>query len=410
MHNNNSSNNNNNNNNKRRQYPSYARLYGWFLSLASVIVLTCLQLRAQLLLTRQITEQSPVTNNHVAGVDKLPSRLYDPLPRKRHLLLGTREAFRVASSSLHVPDDDSSLHVHHVRVQMHSISYAASCLQSLLSTAMIETQAEDENVVDYAMISILLDTTTSTTINNDDTNLKLLMQRLRQRYPDAQLFINRRRSNHKTTQEEDHSPSTTPRDTLAGASAEDTIQQEHEGHSQGSWGAGDACYWFQDDTQRNETPAWLEFNPRAVQAVSSQPSSFWLSSFFFLRNRRLENAENGHAHQDLLLYAYYYYNDAKQTLTIHNPFDTERMLYLTYKIGPDEALTRIILDGVPTVVIEPYREQLNSNERMSWETSPVGKVGPRQAMRVQWEALVSPWAEDDGTFRLLGVAFGVHSK
>lgn len=373
---------------QRRYSASSHRLYGWFLSLASVLILTGLQLRAQLLLTRQITEQSPLSA--VVPVSPLQQhQQHSTVSVQRHLILGTADAIKAFSSVV-----SSSSHASVQYVPMHSIPWAASCLQSLL------TSKDEEEQVEYGMISFLLDATTTTT-TDETTSYSLLCHRLRQRYPAAQIVVHRL-SMHNASRTNDKFFSTSPSDVPL--TMDPSIKQQL-----GTWGDGDACYWFQAG---KEIPVWMEFNARVVQPFVSR--TFWVPSF--LRTRRLGDSPNQHrkVHRS---HDYYYYNDAKRTLTVHNPFNTERMLYLTYKTGPEEALARIRLDGIPTVVIEPYRELYTNNDDMdmnaNWETSPVGKVGPKQTTRVQWDPLSSPLAGGGGgggTFRLMGVGFGAQKE
>jgi hypothetical protein len=372
----------------KRGYSHYAhhRLYGWFLSLASVMILTGLQLRTQLLLTRQITEETPAATAAVSFISASRNKhdlqtSYTKDKTRHYLILGTSETLPASTHHL-----SSFSH----KVNMHSLSFAASCLQSLLT---IHNKGHEE--LDYDIIEILLfDIRTAA----DESSLSLLLQRLRQRYPAAHISV-QQQSIHNTSEKkrEDQTIFKTLQTTTTTTSSYDDVQAAV---NYGSWGTGDACYWFHPTTN---PPLWMEFNPRAVQSlIASQQLSFYLPSF--LRKRRLDSSNDPSEDYEY----YYFYNDAKRTFAVHNPFDTERMLYLTYKVGPREALTRIRLDGVPAVVIEPYREH-NENDTRGWETSPVGKVAPRQSIRVQWDLLASPLdGDDNGVFRLMGVSFGAH--
>lgn len=300
-------------------------MYWLFLSLASAMVLTVLQLRAQLLLTRQIMEQ------------RIPQQPLQHRKQRRHLVLGLQEE----------EEEDSYLTTSAQFVYMHSISWAASCLQSLLM------QADNE----YDVISIQLSTT-----DTANHHLLQLLRRLRERYPTAQLRLDDPTKDNR----------------LLSAAFDGMMKPSNTTLQQGTWGAGDACYWFHKE---DAAPEWIQFNARAVHPVQS------LSLFRRLRNRQTHASHNNN---------YYYYND--NAITVHNPFDTARMLYLTYRTGQDEALTRIRVDGIPTVLIDPYREEDSSG----WEMSPVGKLAPKEVTRVQWDS--QPLY--GGTFRLVGVSFG----
>jgi hypothetical protein len=370
-------------------YSAHYRLYGWFLSLASVMILTGLQLRTQLLLTRQITEETPATTAAVSFVTASANKhqlqsFYSKEKRRHRLILGTSETFLASSNNL-----SSSSH----NVNMHSLSYAASCLQSLLTS---NNRGDEE--VGYDSIEILLPDTTIAA--DDESSLSLLLQRLRQRYPAAEISVHQQSiHNSSESKREDQKVLETSRTTTTTASLYDESQATVK--NSGSWGLGDACYWFHPTTN---PPLWMKFNPRAVRSlIASHQVSSYLPSF--LRKRRLDISNDSLEGDE-----YYYYDDAKQSLTVHNPFDTERMLHLTYKVGPHEALARIRLDGTPALIIEPYRES-DDSDLISWETSPVGKVLPRQSIRVQWDLISSPLDGDDkGAFRVLGVSFGAQSS
>ncbi|GAX14778.1 hypothetical protein FisN_25Lh027 [Fistulifera solaris] len=378
----------------KRGYSYYAhlRLYGWFLSLASVMILTGLQLRTQLLLTRQITEETPVTTTVASFVSASRNKhqsqsLYAKENRRHRLILGTSETLLRSANHF-----SSSSH----NVNMHSLSFAASCLQSLLTT-----NNGGDKEWDYDTIEILLPDTTIAA--DDESSLSLLLQRLRQRYPAAEISVHQGSiHNSSESKREGHKVFETLRTTKTTTTTTSSYEDSQAAVDSGkSWGIGDACYWFHPTTN---PPLWMEFNPRAVQSlISSLQFSSYLPSF--LRKRRLDISNELLADDE-----YYYYDDTRHTLTVHNPFDTERMLYLTYKVGPQEALTRIRLDGIPALVIEPYRES-DDSDVISWEMSPVGKVAPRQSIRVQWNVLSSPLDGDDkSVFRILGVSFGAQSS
>ena len=105
----------------------------------------------------------------------------------------------------------------------------------------------------------------------------------------------------------------------------------------GSWGSGDDCHlWY--DTGRYDlqtvggAPVNIAFTKPSstIHEQSGQPASL-------LHKHALEFASTG-------------------TLKIYNPFSTERIIYLTYLTDDDNSYprTRISINNVPSVIIEPF--------------------------------------------------------
>ena len=94
-------------------------------------------------------------------------------------------------------------------------------------------------------------------------------------------------------------------------------------------------------------------------------------------------------------------------ISVHNPFDHDRLLSLTYLTDADSMSypkTRVVVNGAPTVLLQPFHdfalEQSASSSRHVARTSGVGFVPPGTST-VQLEPLQSTKLP----FRLLGASF-----
>jgi hypothetical protein len=122
-----------------------------------------------------------------------------------------------------------------------------------------------------------------------------------------------------------------------------------------SWGTGDDCHlWFGSGD-------YLPSSGQPLDLPQINPSS----------NR------NGHKHA---LEFRKLHNDS---ISIHNPFPTDRMLFLTYMTDADSmdySTTRVFVNGIPTVQIQPFHD--NDNNISEYDilhvarTAGVGLVPP----------------------------------
>jgi hypothetical protein len=90
-------------------------------------------------------------------------------------------------------------------------------------------------------------------------------------------------------------------------------------------------------------------------------------------------------------------------VTVHNPFDTERMLYLTYMTASEDGdypRTRIKLNGLPTVQIDPFHDDERRTDQELARTTAVGKIPPRASTQVR----LDPLQRSARHFRLVGAS------
>lgn len=140
----------------------------------------------------------------------------------------------------------------------------------------------------------------------------------------------------------------------------------------GSWGSGDQCsMWYADGNYAQE----------------------------HRRTRQVDFAHEvgGHKHAMEIL-------RPGGSITVNNPFSTERMLSLTYMTATDEELgqpeyprVRVRLGGTPSVAIEPFHE--GSDQVHLARTSAVGLIPPGETL-VQ----LDPLQDSKNNFRLVGVS------
>lgn len=77
-------------------------------------------------------------------------------------------------------------------------------------------------------------------------------------------------------------------------------------------------------------------------------------------------------------------NEEGGTIKVQNPFTTDRMLFLTYMTSGDDFVdriypsTRVLLDGLPLLRIDPYHE--NADPRHLPRTSAVGLIPPGESI------------------------------
>lgn len=140
----------------------------------------------------------------------------------------------------------------------------------------------------------------------------------------------------------------------------------------GTWGAGDVCHlWYHTGQYHGAT---------------------------LVGARRVDFSHNLHtgSHKHAIEFRF-----RGGSLTVLNPFNDPRMLYLTYMTASDEEgsriypKTRIRLNGTPSVVIDPYHEGRES-EHLT-RTTAVGKVSPGETL-VQLDPLQASRLR----FRLVG--------
>jgi hypothetical protein len=90
-------------------------------------------------------------------------------------------------------------------------------------------------------------------------------------------------------------------------------------------------------------------------------------------------------------------------IRVVNPFHEDRMLYLTYMTAADEEdssvypQTRVRLNGVPSVVIDPYHE--GSEAEHVARTSAVGMIPPGESV-----LQLDPMETSQLNFRLVGAS------
>jgi hypothetical protein len=152
----------------------------------------------------------------------------------------------------------------------------------------------------------------------------------------------------------------------------------------GSWGSGDDCHiWYATGNYNLESTGQPVNLPLEVEEglLETGPHKHALE---FTRKAPIGAGGDG----------------TVNLLTIHNPFSTDRMLSLTYLTDADSMSypkTRIVLNGVPTVLLYPFHD--DSEMRHLARTSGVGYVPPGTST-VQLDPLQSTILP----FRLLGAS------
>lgn len=93
-------------------------------------------------------------------------------------------------------------------------------------------------------------------------------------------------------------------------------------------------------------------------------------------------------------------------ITVHNPFDHDRLLSLTYLTDSDSMSypkTRVVVNGAPTVLLQPFHDRAQHDEALSSRhvarTSGVGFVPPGTST-----VLLEPLQSTTLPFRLLGAS------
>lgn len=169
-----------------------------------------------------------------------------------------------------------------------------------------------------------------------------------------------------------------------------------------SWGSGDCCnIWYATGNYNLESTA-----SRANVALHAQEEeSFFLPS---RHKHSLDFVRSKTKTDDL--------NDTMNKITVHNPFATERLLSLTYLTDADGMAyprTRVTLNGVPSVVLHPFHDQVlpmtqnNNNDRVGLQldarpvvrTTGVGYIPPGAS--TVW---LDPLQSTNLPFRLVGVS------
>lgn len=89
-------------------------------------------------------------------------------------------------------------------------------------------------------------------------------------------------------------------------------------------------------------------------------------------------------------------------ITVHNPFDHDRMLSLTYLTDADSMSyprTRVVVNGAPTVLLQPFHDHVTTNTRHVARTSGVGFIPPGASV-----VALEPLQSTKLPFRLLGAS------
>jgi hypothetical protein len=158
----------------------------------------------------------------------------------------------------------------------------------------------------------------------------------------------------------------------------------------GTWGSGDACH------------LWYASGDYDLASVTAKPVQ--------LRTHGADTAASlaqSSLHKHALEFSFSPGNQDTKTVVIHNPFDKDRMLYLTYLTDEEMAYprTRVLINGRPTVVLHPFHEQQvdgdgNVSEQHVARTTPVGFVPPGRSSTLTFHVQ----QQTELPFRLLGMS------
>ena len=137
----------------------------------------------------------------------------------------------------------------------------------------------------------------------------------------------------------------------------------------GSWGSGDHCnLWFSSGNLGSVDGTIVDFG----------------------------HTDNSHKH------AIEFRHLRGDSLRVYNPFDSERMLFLTYMTASEDGVyprTRIRLNGVPTVQIDPFHEHVETEKEFA-RTTAVGLIPPNASTTVR----LDPLQPSTLHFRLVGAS------
>lgn len=154
---------------------------------------------------------------------------------------------------------------------------------------------------------------------------------------------------------------------------EDILTRPHR-QATGSWGSGDQCdLWY------------LDGNSKHIQSHR--------------RTQQVNFAYTAESHKHAIEVI-----GRGASITVNNPFNTERIVSLTYMTASDEEIdkpeyprTRVVLNGTPLVAIEPFHE--GALDLHLARTSAVGLIPPGETL-----LQLDPLQVSKHFFRLVGVS------
>lgn len=420
-----------------------------FLAVSSwgIFLLTALQLRAQLLALDQVSLTGPTFKK------KRRMQIRQPNERLRYLAFGSSSTFGVGLDS---SSPENSYVSQIARAIDADLVNAASPIEgSALPAACTQTVVGDESVFDVISIEFSV----------FDQDLEILARRLRKRFPSALIVlielwnptmlryrsynnqsleftlwkeqhgfetvadathgilksgperwflaypIGTRQRLDKTVLDIDAKTVTLSRPSKEVLAVADTAQ--------------DYLSWFQEDNlsvlSRSGHATLMQLiqssvpdlhiwgrKPRVQMQLGSWGSGdhchLWFSSGDFGDvdggdSRQVDFGHVGSRHK----HAIEFRRLRRDTVVVDNPFDTPRMLYLTYMTANEDGVypkTKVRLNGAPTVQIDPFHDDENQLEKNFARTTAVGMILPNTSTAVR----LDPLQRSALPFRLVGAS------
>lgn len=407
----------------RRMVRIRSKLFALMLSICALVTLTALQL--QMLVSQKLSVERREAIDPLVGKRRMQERFL--LSRPRYL------AVTVSNESSSLSSHQEPLYVKRLAesslqvdwVQSQSLALSAACTQTIVG----ENSYLDVISIEYSTF---------------DESLEILARRLRKRFPDALILLvevwNPRMLRYRTsvsTLDWDNwralakkgTPSTRKGEWFlmdgsarqrVEALAREILNVKVVSLPKPNTQALDSPHelptylaWFQKENPEALSVSGQEIITRQIQSAisgakpivrsdkrgswgSGDACNLWFTSGNYggIAGRRIDFGSKQH-------HAIEFRHLRGDSVSVYNPFATQRMLYLTYMTALDDGIyprARVRLNGAPTVHISPFHDEERDDHLA--RTTAVGMIPPKAWSTVQLDPLQS----STFSFRLVGAS------